>query len=174
MDKHQGPADAMYPCIQPLAVDCAAGFSGDRTDAAAPLVRTLIACGGHYALIFENLADTPSMSPHLPVPARDIADTALGAADAGVAIVHLHARKPADGRPDQTPGVFREIVGDIKARSNAVINVTTGGTPTMTVDELTQPALQLKPEVASLNMGSMNFGLFPALNRYQDFKCLGT
>ena len=113
---------------------------------------------------------TPSMSPHLPITAKEIADAAVGAADAGAAIVHLHARKPADGRPDQSPGAFREFVSDIKARSNAVINITTGGSPTMTVDERMQPALQLKPEVASLNMGSMNFGLFPVLNRYKEFK----
>jgi uncharacterized protein (DUF849 family) len=113
---------------------------------------------------------TPSMSPHLPVTAREIADAAVGAAEAGAAIVHLHARKPEDGRPDQTPQAFRAFVGDIKARSNAVINITTGGAPTMTVDERMQPALQLKPEVASLNMGSMNFGLFPMLGRYKEFK----
>ncbi len=113
---------------------------------------------------------TPSMSPHLPVTAQQIADAAVGAAEAGAAIVHLHARRPEDGRPDQTPKAFRAFVGDIKARSNAVINITTGGAPTMTVDERMQPALQLKPEVASLNMGSMNFGLFPMLGRYKDFK----
>lgn len=95
---------------------------------------------------------TPSMSPHLPVTAKEIADAAVGAAEAGAAIVHLHARKPVDGRTDQTPGAFLEFVGDIKARSDAVINLTTGGAPTMTVDERMQPALQLKPEVASLNM----------------------
>jgi uncharacterized protein (DUF849 family) len=113
---------------------------------------------------------TPSMSPYLPVTAKEIADAAVGAAEAGAAIVHLHARKPEDGRPDPTPEAFRAFVGDIKERSNAVINITTGGAPTMTVDERMQPALQLKPEVASLNMGSMNFGLFPVLNRYQEFK----
>jgi len=113
---------------------------------------------------------TPSMSPHLPVTAQEIADAAVGAAEAGAAIVHLHARNPDDGRPDQTPDAFRAFVGDIKARSNAVINITTGGAPTMSVDERMQPALQLKPEVASLNMGSMNFGLFPVLGRYKEFK----
>ena len=113
---------------------------------------------------------TPSMSPHLPITAQQIADAAVGAAEAGAAIVHLHARRPEDGRPDQSPEAFRAFVGDIKARSDAVINITTGGAPTMTVDERMQPALQLQPEVASLNMGSMNFGLFPMLGRYKDLK----
>ena len=113
---------------------------------------------------------TPSMSPYLPVSAQQIADAAVGAAEAGAAIVHLHARKPGDGRPDQSPDAFRAFVSDIKARSNVVVNITTGGSPTMTVDERMQPALQLKPEVASLNMGSMNFGLYPMLARFKDLK----
>lgn len=113
---------------------------------------------------------TPSMSPHLPVTPQEIADAAVGAAEAGAAIVHLHARQPADGRPTQDPAVFREFVGDIQRRSDAVINLTTGGAPTMTVHERMQPALQLQPEVASLNMGSMNFGLYPMLDRYTGLK----
>ncbi|MCY7320122.1 MAG: 3-keto-5-aminohexanoate cleavage protein [Ramlibacter sp.] len=113
---------------------------------------------------------TPSMSPYLPITAQQIGDAAVGAAEAGAAIVHLHARNPQDGRPDQTPEAFRAFVPDIKARSNVVINITTGGAPTMTVKERMQPALQLKPEVASLNMGSMNFGLFPVLGRYTEFE----
>jgi uncharacterized protein (DUF849 family) len=113
---------------------------------------------------------TPSMSPHLPVSAQQIADAAVGAAEAGAAIVHLHARKPGDGRPDQSPDAFRAFVSDIKARTDVVVNITTGGSPTMTVDERMQPALHLQPEVASLNMGSMNFGLYPMLARYKDLK----
>ena len=113
---------------------------------------------------------TPSMSPYLPISAQQIADAAVGAAEAGAAIVHLHARKPGDGRPDQSPDAFRAFVSDIKARSNVVVNITTGGSPTMTVDERMQPALQLKPEVASLNMGSMNFGLYPMLARFKNLK----
>ena len=113
---------------------------------------------------------TPSMSPYLPITAQQIADAAVGAAEAGAAIVHLHARNPQDGRPDQTPAAFRAFVPDIKARSNVVINLTTGGAPTMTVEERMQPALQLKPEVASLNRGSVNFGLFPVLGRCQEFQ----
>ncbi len=113
---------------------------------------------------------TPSMSPHLPVTPQQIADDAVGACEAGAAIVHLHARDPKNGRPTQSPDVFLEFVGDIKARCDAVINLTTGGAPTMTVEERMQPALQLQPEVASLNMGSMNFGLFPMLGRYKDLR----
>ena len=113
---------------------------------------------------------TPSMSPHLPVSAQEIAQAAIDAAAAGAAIVHLHAREPGDGRPTQAPGAFREFVGEIKRSSDAVINLTTGGAPTMAVEERMQPALQLKPELASLNMGSMNFGLYPMLDRYTSFK----
>lgn len=113
---------------------------------------------------------TPSMSPYLPVSADEIADAAIGAAEAGAAIVHLHARKPEDGSPSQDPDLFRAFLPKIKAASNVVINLTTGGAPTMLVEERLQPALQLKPEVASLNMGSMNFGLYEMLNRYKEFK----
>ncbi|MCM5570210.1 3-keto-5-aminohexanoate cleavage protein [Burkholderiaceae bacterium FT117] len=113
---------------------------------------------------------TPSMSPYLPVTADEIADAAIGAAEAGAAIVHLHARKPEDGSPSQDPELFRAFLPKIKAASDVVINLTTGGAPTMLVEERLQPALQLKPEVASLNMGSMNFGLYEMLSRYKDFK----
>ncbi len=113
---------------------------------------------------------TPSMSPHLPVTAEEIADAAIGAAEAGAAIVHLHARDPKTGRPDQTPEAFAPFLKVIKQRSACVINLTTGGAPHMRVDERVKPAATFKPEVASLNMGSMNFGLFPMLNRFKDFK----
>lgn len=113
---------------------------------------------------------TPSMSPYLPVTADEITESAIGAAEAGAAIVHLHARDPKDGRPSQDPALFRQFVPRIKAASDVVINITTGGAPTMTVEERLQPALQLRPEVASLNMGSMNFGLYEMLGRFKDFK----
>ena len=113
---------------------------------------------------------TPSMSPHLPVTASEIAESALGAAEAGAAIVHLHARNPQDGRPDQSPEAFEPFLRIIKQRSNVVVNLTTGGSPYMTVEERIKPAATWKPEVASLNMGSMNFGLFPMLKRYKEFK----
>jgi len=113
---------------------------------------------------------TPTMSPHLPITPEEIAEAAIGAAKAGAAIVHLHARNSKDGSPTQDPEVFRQFLPKIKAASDVVINLTTGGAPTMTVEERLQPALKLKPEVASLNMGSMNFGLYEMLGRYKDFK----
>ena len=113
---------------------------------------------------------TPSMSPHLPVTAEEIADSALGAAQAGAAIVHLHARNPNDGRPDQSPEAFEPFLRVIKQCSDVVVNLTTGGSPYMSVEERVRPAAHWQPEVASLNMGSMNFGLFPMLKRYKEFK----
>ena len=113
---------------------------------------------------------TPSMSASLPVTAKEIAEAAVGAAQAGAAIVHLHARNPADGRPDQSPEAFAPFLREIKARSDVVVNLTTGGSPFMPVTERVAPASVWKPEVASLNMGSMNFGLFPMLRRFKEFR----
>ena len=113
---------------------------------------------------------TPSMSPHLPVTADEIAEAAIAAAQAGAAILHLHARDPQDGRPSQDPELFRPFLTKIKAATDAVINITTGGSPHMTVEERMLPALTFKPELASLNMGSMNFGLYPMLERFKEFK----
>ena len=113
---------------------------------------------------------TPSMSPHLPVTAAEIADSALGAAEAGAAIVHLHARNPEDGRPDQSPEAFEPFLKVIKQSSGVIVTLTPGGSPYMSVEERVKRAEYWQPEVASLNMGSMNFGLFPMLKRYKDFK----
>lgn len=113
---------------------------------------------------------TPSMSPHLPVTAQEIADAAIGAAKAGAAIVHLHARDPQTGKPDQSPEAFAPFLKIIKQSTDAVVNITTGGAPTMTVEERLRPAAAFKPEVASLNMGTMNFGLYPMLERFKEFK----
>jgi uncharacterized protein (DUF849 family) len=113
---------------------------------------------------------TPSMSPYLPVTAEEIAEAALGAAEAGASIIHLHARDPKIGKPDQTPEAFAPFLRVIKQRSNCVVNLTTGGSPFMSVEERLRPAATFQPEVASLNMGSMNFGLFPMLERYRTFK----
>jgi uncharacterized protein (DUF849 family) len=113
---------------------------------------------------------TPSMSPHLPVTPDQIAGAAIEAAKAGAAIVHLHARDPRNGRPTQDANAFLQFLPKIKAASDVVINLTTGGAPTMLVEERLQPALRLKPELASLNMGSMNFGLYEMLARFDDFK----
>ena len=113
---------------------------------------------------------TPTMSPYLPISPEEIAEGAIGAAKAGASIVHLHARMRADGRPTQDPKVFLEFLPKIKAATDVVINLTTGGAPTMQVEERLQPALKLKPEVASLNMGSMNFGLYEMIPRHKEWK----
>jgi uncharacterized protein (DUF849 family) len=130
----------------------------------APQGKVIITCAVTGAI------HTPTMSPYLPITPEEIAEAAIGAAQAGAAIVHLHARNSKDGSPTQDPEVFRQFLPKIKAASDVVINLTTGGAPTMTVDERLQPALKLKPEVASLNMGSMNFGLYEMLGRYKEFK----
>ncbi|MDA8883727.1 3-keto-5-aminohexanoate cleavage protein [Planktomarina temperata] len=113
---------------------------------------------------------TPGMSPHLPVTPDEIVDAAIGAAEAGAAILHLHARDPETGRPDQTPDGFARFLPRIKQASDAVINLTTGGSPYMDVKERSLPAAAFAPELASLNMGSMNFGLYGMLERYPDLK----
>jgi uncharacterized protein (DUF849 family) len=113
---------------------------------------------------------TPSMSPHLPVTPDEIIDAAVEAAEAGAALVHVHARNPVTGQPDQSPEAFEPFLKVIKQRSDCVINITTGGAPTMGVEERLGPCAHFKPEVASLNMGSMNFGLYPMLARFRDFK----
>ena len=112
---------------------------------------------------------TPSMSPHLPAGPDEIAAQAVEAAEVGASILHLHARAPEDGRPTQDPDAFRAFLPRIKQATGAVVNLTTGGSPHMTLEERLQPALRLAPEVASLNMGSMNFGLYPMLDRYESF-----
>ncbi|MEG0195249.1 MAG: 3-keto-5-aminohexanoate cleavage protein, partial [Stenotrophomonas sp.] len=131
---------------------------------AAPQSKVIVTCaitGGIH---------TPSMSPYLPVTPQQIEDEAVAAAEAGAAIVHLHARLPENGKPSQDPALFRQFLPQIAQRSDAIINLTTGGAPNMLVEERLQPALELKPEVASLNMGSMNFGLYPMLARQKEFK----
>ena len=112
---------------------------------------------------------TPSMSPYLPVSPEEIISESIAAAEAGAAILHLHARHP-DGRPDQSPDGFAAFMPRIKQSTDAVVNITTGGSPYMSVQERVAPAAVYKPELASLNMGSMNFGLYPMLNRFKEFK----
>jgi uncharacterized protein (DUF849 family) len=130
----------------------------------ANMTKTIISCA------VTGSIHTPSMSPYLPVTAAEIADAALGAAEAGAAIVHLHARDPEDGHPVHTPEDFAPFLKVIKQRSNVVVNITTGASPYMPVEFRVKPAETWQPEVASLNMGSMNFGLFPMLNRFKEFK----
>lgn len=113
---------------------------------------------------------TPSMSPYLPVTPEEIIEAAVGAAEAGAAIIHLHARDPVTGKPDQSPEAFAKFLPQIKARTNAVLNLTSGGSPFMTIEERIQPSMKFAPEVASMNMGSFNFALFPMLERFTEFK----
>jgi uncharacterized protein (DUF849 family) len=112
---------------------------------------------------------TPTMTPYLPITPRQIADEAVAAAAAGAAIIHVHARDPLDGRPTPAPDLYREFLPAIKSRCDAVVAITTGGGQNMTVQDRLAAALTFAPEMCSLNMGSMNFGLFPALARHKTF-----
>jgi uncharacterized protein (DUF849 family) len=113
---------------------------------------------------------TPTMSPHLPITPADIAEQSIAAAEAGASVLHLHARDPRDGRPTPDPDVFLEFLPMIKARTDAVINITTGGGHGMSLEERLAAAFAASPELCSLNMGSMNFGLFPALARFSEWQ----
>ena len=113
---------------------------------------------------------TPTMSPHLPITPDEIATDAVAAAEAGASILHLHARDPNDGRPTPDPAVFMEFLPRIKQQTDAVVNITTGGGHGMTLEERCAAALHASPEMTSLNMGSMNFGLFPILEKNMAWK----
>lgn len=113
---------------------------------------------------------TPTMTPHLPITPDEIAQASIGAVEAGASIIHLHARDPKDGRPTPDPEVFMGFLPRIKQQTDAVINITTGGGHGMTLEERLAAPLRAKPEMCSLNMGSMNFGLFPMLQKYQEFQ----
>ena len=113
---------------------------------------------------------TPTMSPHLPITQEEIADAAIGAAEAGAAILHVHTRNPEDGRPSQSPEHFEPVLQKVACNTDAVVNITTGGSPHMSVEERMQPVATFQPELESLNMGSMNFGLFPMLDKYSSFR----
>ncbi|MEM1299638.1 MAG: 3-keto-5-aminohexanoate cleavage protein, partial [Pseudomonadota bacterium] len=113
---------------------------------------------------------TPSMSPHLPITPDQIATASIEAAEAGASVIHLHARNPEDGRPDPSPDRFMEFLPRIKQSSDAVVNISTGGTVTMTREERLRAALRASPEMASLNVGSLNFALHPLLDKMTEFK----
>ena len=113
---------------------------------------------------------TPTMSPHLPITPQEIARESIAAAEAGASIIHLHARDPETGKPDPRPETFMQFLPIIKQSSDAVVNVSTGGGLGMTIDERLAAAMRAKPEMASLNMGSMNFGIFPLLEKHSDWK----
>ncbi len=126
--------------------------------------KTIITCA------ITGSIHTPSMSPHLPVTPDEIATQAVDAAKAGAAILHLHARNPENGKPEGSPETYAKFLPRIKSGCDAVINITTGGGQGMSVDERLKGAETFSPEMTSLNMGSMNFGLFPMLGRYKEFK----
>lgn len=113
---------------------------------------------------------TPTMSPYLPVTPDEIAAQAIEAAQAGAAILHLHARDPQDGRPSADPRVFDQFVPRIHAATDAVLNITTGGSTRMTLDERLAYPLQARPEMCSLNMGSMNFSVHPLARKYSQWR----
>jgi len=113
---------------------------------------------------------TPTMSPHLPVTADEIARESIEAARAGAAIIHLHARDPVSGRPSADPEHFRAFLPRIKSECDAVLNISTGGSSLMSLDERLAPARDAEPEMCSLNMGTMNFGIFPLRDRYHEWK----
>ena len=113
---------------------------------------------------------TPTMSPHLPITPAEIATASIEAAEAGASIIHLHARDPETGKPDPRPETFMQFLPVIKQSTNAVINVSTGGGLGMTMDERLLAATTASPEMASLNMGSLNFGIFPMADKYSDWK----
>ena len=113
---------------------------------------------------------TPTMSPHLPITPDEIADASIGAWEAGASIIHLHARNPEDGSPTPDPDVFMEFLPRVKQATDAVVNISTGGGHGMTVQQRLEAAVKASPEMTSLNMGSMNFGLFPILDKVSDFQ----
>jgi uncharacterized protein (DUF849 family) len=112
----------------------------------------------------------PSQSPYLPLTPDQIAESAIGAAEAGASILHLHARTPENGRPTSDPDMFMRFLPEIKERTESVINITTGGGQGMTLEQRLAAALRAKPEMCSLNMGSMNFGRYPIKNRIKEFR----
>lgn len=126
--------------------------------------KTIITCAVTGAI------HTPTMSDHLPLSADDIASQAIAAAEAGASILHLHTRHPDDGRPSVEPEHYTPFLGRVKQSTDAVINITTGGAPTMRITERLRAATQFSPEMCSLNMGSMNFAFHPLADRYDSFK----
>lgn len=112
----------------------------------------------------------PTMSPHLPITPEDIVDEAVGAAEAGASIVHIHVRDPETGKPTSDIELFKQVATQIKEQSDVIVQPTTGGGPNMSVEERVKVIPELEPEMASCNMGSINFGLYPILDAYDEFE----
>ncbi|GAA0273932.1 3-keto-5-aminohexanoate cleavage protein [Alteraurantiacibacter aestuarii] len=136
----------------------------DRISKARPARKVIVTCA------VTGSIHTPTMSPHLPITARQIADASVEAAQAGAAIIHLHARDPDSGYPSADPEHFRPFLEDIAGRCDAVLNISTGGSSLMPLETRLAPARAAQPEMCSLNMGSMNFGTFPLADRYSDWQ----
>lgn len=128
---------------------------------AKPVIITCAPTGGIH---------TPTMSPHLPITPEEIAQASIEAAEAGAAIIHLHARNPETGQPDPRPELFQDFMGRIARGTDAVMNVSTGGGLGMTREERLRAAVATSPEMASLNVGSLNFGIFPMAEKYSQWK----
>ncbi len=128
------------------------------------MAKVIISCA------ITGSAHVPSMSDALPITPEEIAEQSIEAAEAGAAIIHLHARDPKDGRPTPDPDVYARFLPVIKQASDAVVNITTGGAASMTVDERLAAALRFRPEMCSLNMGTINFSFFPAAKRITSWK----
>lgn len=128
---------------------------------AQPVIITCAPTGGIH---------TPTMSPHLPITPDEIAESSIEAAEAGASIIHLHARDPETGKPDPRPELFQQSLPRISAASNAVVNVSTGGGLGMSREERLRAATSVSPEMASLNTGSINFGIFPMMQKYDQWK----
>jgi uncharacterized protein (DUF849 family) len=129
-----------------------------------PVRKVIITCA------VTGSVHTPSMTPHLPITPDDIARESIEAAEAGAAVIHLHARDPKDGRPTPDPDVFMRFLPRIKQATDAVVNITTGGSLGMTMEDRLAAPLRAKPELCSLNMGSMNFGLFHVTEKITQWK----
>lgn len=139
--------------------------STHRTNSAGGIMsKAIISCA------VTGAVHTPSMSPHLPITPDQIASQAIEAAEAGASILHLHARNPENGRPSPDPDIFMQFLPRIKQSTDAVVNISTGGSWIMSLEERLAAAELASPELASLNMGSMNFGMYPMLNRYKEFQ----
>ena len=128
------------------------------------LNKTIVTCAVTGAI------HVPTMSPYLPITPDEIVEEAVSAADAGASIVHLHVREPETGEPTSDLELFRDVAERIKSRCDAIVQPTTGGAPTMSVEERTAVVPELEPEMASCNMGSINFGLYPILNAFDEFE----
>ena len=144
----------------------AAGHDQQTSESSAQVTKTPSRADAYYNFTMGHIFEQQYESTSKP----EYATQAIDAANAGAAILHLHARDPKDGRPSPDPGVYMQFLPRIKHATDAVVNITTGGAVTMTVEQRISAAQQLSPEMCSLNMGSMNFALYPMAKRYKTWK----